>query len=93
MLGAYIANHSVAMGTGWLLGPEALTNGLVSVTHVLFWTPAVVVLIRQLSAIDRASPYGAWHIAALATMTISLFFDYRDGYIFLFMAPAGSGVM
>jgi hypothetical protein len=29
VLGAYVANHAVAMGTGWLLGPAAFTSGLV----------------------------------------------------------------
>jgi hypothetical protein len=87
VLGAYVANHSVAMGTGWLLGADALTNGLVSVTHVVFWTPAVVVLIMGLRTINRTSLYGGWHVAALATMGISLLFDYRDSYIYLFTSP------
>ena len=87
VLGAYVANHSVAMGTGWLLGADALTNGLVSVTHVVFWTPAVVVLIMGLRTINRASLYGGWHMAALATMAISLLFDYRDSYVYLFTGP------
>jgi hypothetical protein len=88
VLGAYIANHAVAMGTGSLLGAEVLTNGLVSVTHVVFWTPAVVMLVRGLQTINRASIYGGWHLAALATMVISLLFDYRDSAIYLFTNPA-----
>ena len=87
VLGAYVANHAVAIGTGSVLGAAVLTNGLVSTTHVIFWTPAVIVLIRHLPGVDRASLYGGWHIAALATMTISLFFDYRDAYIYLFTSP------
>ncbi len=87
VLGAYVANHSVAMGTGWLLGADALSNGLVSVTHVVFWTPAVVVLIMGLRTINRASLYGGWHMAALATMVVSLLFDYRDSYVYLFTSP------
>jgi hypothetical protein len=87
VLGAYVANHGVALSTGAVLGADMLTNGLVSVTHVVFWTPAVIVLIRGLRSLDRASIYGGWHIVALLTMVISLFFDYRDSWIFLFTDP------
>jgi len=87
VLGAYVANHAVAIGTGQILGADMLTNGLVSVTHVVFWTPAVVMLILGLRRASVASVYGAWHIVALATMVISLFFDYRDSFVFLFTSP------
>ena len=83
VLGAYVCNHAVAIGSGQIFGAEALTNGLVSVTHVVFWTPAVFMLIRGLGSLDRASVYGVWHIVAMLTMAISLFFDYRDTFIFL----------
>jgi hypothetical protein len=96
VLGAYVANHAVAIATGQILGADMLTNGLVSVTHVVFWTPAVVMLLlslrrmglRTVGSASVASVYGAWHIVALATMVISLFFDYRDSFVFLFTSPA-----
>ena len=91
VLGAYAANHAVAIGTGSFLGAQLLTNGLVSLTHVVFWTPAVIVLIRQLPSISRGSIYGVWHWVALATMVVSLLFDYRDSFIYLFSEPVLSG--
>jgi hypothetical protein len=87
VLGAYVVNHSVALGTGWIFGQDMLTNGLVSVTHVVFWTPAVYVLAVGLKKMSALTIYNTWHAVALLTMIISLFFDYRDSFVFLFLNP------
>ncbi|MFT7220085.1 MAG: hypothetical protein ACI8Z1_001702 [Candidatus Azotimanducaceae bacterium] len=72
----------------WLVfGQDMLTNGLVSVTHVVFWTPAVCVLAIGLKKTRAVTIYNTWHALALLTMMISLFFDYQDSLIFLFLNP------
>ena len=84
VLAAYAVNHSVAIGTG-MSGLVPMSDGLINVTHVVFWTPAVIVLARSLRTIDRGSVYGVWHMVAMATMIISLVFDYRDAFKYLFL--------
>ena len=51
--------------------------------------PAVVVLARGVGTLNRRSVYGVWHLLALATMVISLLFDYRDGVRYLFVGAPG----
>lgn len=84
VLAAFVVNHLVA-----IFGPFPPSNGLISLTHVVFWTPAVVMLVRGLRTLNRQSVYGVWHLLALATMVISLLFDYRDAFRYLFLSPAG----
>ena len=89
VLAAFVVNHVVAI-FGPIFGPLPPTsNGLISLTHVVFWTPAVVILARGLRTLNRQSVYGVWHLLALATMVISLLFDYRDAFRYLFLSPAG----
>ena len=56
-----------------------LTN-LLSLPHLLIWTPLVIYLLRELQArrIEPLSPFGAWSLIASGTATISLVFDVRD---------------
>ncbi len=83
VLAAYLTNHVVAIGLG-VSGLVPMSDGLINLTHVVFWTPAVVVLARGLSNLHRRTPYGIWHLLALTTMSISLVFDYRDAFKYLF---------
>ncbi len=84
VLAAFVVNHMVA-----IFGPFPPSNGLINLTHVVFWTPAVVVLARGVGTLNRRSVYGVWHLLALATMVISLLFDYRDGVRYLFVGAPG----
>ena len=84
VLAAFVFNHAVAIGTS-MSGLVPMSDGLINVTHVVFWTPAVVVLVRGLGTLNRRSVYGVWHVLALATMAISLVFDYRDAFRYLFL--------
>ena len=79
-----MANHTVAIGTG-MSGLVPMSDGAINLTHVVFWTPAVIVLARSLRTLNRRSIYGIWHLLALATMVVSLVFDYRDAFRYLFL--------
>ncbi len=83
VLAAYVTNHVVAIGTA-LSGLVPMSDGFINLTHVVFWTPAVVALVRTLPDLAFRSVYGVWHCLALATMSISLVFDYRDAFRYLF---------
>lgn len=56
-----------------------LTN-LLSLPHLLIWTPLVIYLLRELRErrIAPASPFGIWALTASGTAIISLVFDVRD---------------
>ena len=65
-----VATMALGMSVGW--------NKLWGVTHIVFWTPVVVLFIRRWGQIDKKSVYGVWFVAALATMIVSLVFDAKD---------------
>ena len=88
VLAAFVLNHAVALSLP-LSGLVQMSNGLINLTHVVFWTPAVVVLARGVGTLNRRSVYGVWHLLALATMVVSLLFDYRDGVRYLFVGAPG----
>ena len=74
LLLAFFLSIVAAMGLGMTIG----WNKLWGVTHLVFWTPAVVLFIRRWGQIDKKSIYGVWFVAALATMIVSLVFDAKD---------------
>ena len=65
-----VATMALGMTIGW--------NGLWGGTHLLFWTPAVIYLLRRLPSINTNGIYGNWYLLALATMIVSLVFDAKD---------------
>ena len=74
LLRAFFLSIVAAMGLGMTIG----WNKLWGVTHLVFWTPVVVLFIRRWGQIDKKSVYGVWFVAALATMIVSLVFDAKD---------------
>ena len=82
VLAAFVTNHVVAIGTG-ISGLVPMSDGLINLTHVVFWTPAVIMLALGFGRINRRSIYGVWYVLALLTMVISLVFDYRDTFRYL----------
>ena len=74
LLLAFFLSIVAAMGLGMTIG----WNKLWGVTHLVFWTPVVVLFIRRRGQIDKKSVYGVWFVAALATMIVSLVFDAKD---------------
>ena len=62
-----------------LISAYGLTN-LLSLTHLLVWTPVVVYFCRELQAerINVKSVFGVWSLVMVASAIISLVFDVRD---------------
>jgi len=62
-----------------LLRMVGLTN-LLSLTHLVIWSPLVVYLCRELRfrRIRIPSLFGGWAMLAISTCVISLVFDVRD---------------
>lgn len=64
--------------------PGVLTIGLLSVLHVVFWTPVVIILTRSVSELEHKTLYGAWSIVLMISLWISLLFDYQAAAKWLF---------
>lgn len=81
LLASQLATQAIGLGFGW--------NRLWGLAHVLFWTPAVVLLWRRWSRLSfeprlgrrtlHLTPlYRLWAGLTLGTMAISLAFDFVD---------------
>ncbi len=81
--GAYICSILAGFIVGRIVGAENYHYGSISLLHVIFWTPAVVAILRRLKSINFKSFYGVWLILALATMIFSLVYDWRDAITYL----------
>lgn len=53
-------------------------NRLLGLSHVLWWTPLVVYLVRRLPAISASTGFGRWVRVLIATNALSLVIDYTD---------------
>ncbi len=50
-------------------------NGLLGISHVIFWTPLLVHLYRLRATVDRASSVGHWFVALFVSNAVSLVMD------------------
>ncbi|MDH5232171.1 MAG: hypothetical protein OEZ58_20320 [Gammaproteobacteria bacterium] len=57
---------------------EAGLSRLLGLAHVLFWTPIVYYLVRQIKAMQAYPILLAWAKVCIVTMCLSLMFDYVD---------------
>ncbi len=66
-----------ALGTGWLYNKLGYVK-LLGLPHLLFWTPLAIYLFIRLRRGDLPK-YASWiMMITLATIVISLAFDYTD---------------
>ncbi len=82
VLGAFIVSHA------WIAILEitelyTVQGGLVSLGHIIVWTPAIIALLRYRSEIALPSAYGIWACMMLLFYAVSLVFDVRDAFIWL----------
>lgn len=76
-LAALIANIPAGLGTAWIYQYMGYVK-LLGLAHIIFWTPLAVYLYMQLKRSDLPQ-WPRWIImVALATLAISLAFDYTD---------------
>lgn len=58
-------------------------SGLVGLDHVVFWTPALVVMLKNRPFIRGFSIYNFWSGLATGCILFSFVFDLRDAYIYI----------
>lgn len=66
-----------------IIGADNYVYASLSLSHMVFWTPAVIAIIMRRRSVNWKSLYGFWLGLALATMLVSLLFDWRDGLVYL----------
>ncbi len=75
---AYVLTFLASFVVGQVSGPDAVLYVSLSLFHVIFWTPAMALAIMRRRREPSDGLYGLWLRLAIATMAISLVFDYRD---------------
>ena len=58
-------------------------SGLTSLVHVVFWTPALVVLVKHRPFTKGLSTYNVWAGLATGCILFSFVFDIKDAFIYL----------
>ena len=92
----FVRNH---MAARWVLGGFFLSHlwltivevtgaftvhgGLVSLGHIIFWSPAIYALYRYRPEIKFPSAYGFWACVMLFIYGVSMIFDFRDAVIWI----------
>lgn len=65
-----------------LLGLVPL-SGLVALVHIVFWSPALYLFLKNRPFLGKFSAYGLWSGVATGCILFSFVFDIRDAYIYL----------
>lgn len=58
-------------------------SGLVALVHLIFWTPALVILLKKRRFLKEHSLYAYWCGLITLVIIISFVFDLRDAAIYL----------
>jgi len=58
-------------------------SGLVSLIHIVFWSPGLYLLLTRRPFSKGVSPYAIWSGLMLMLIIISFFFDIRDAGIYI----------
>ena len=82
VLGGFFCSHL------WLTivevtGAFVVQGGLVSLGHIIFWSPAIYALYRYRSEIKLPSAYGIWACVMIFVYGVSMIFDVRDAAIWI----------
>ena len=73
----FLTNLGVYASMMWLYHQVGFVR-LLGLVHVVFWTPLAIYLWTRLKSTDIVSPYRQIMWLLLATMIVSLAFDYFD---------------
>jgi len=87
VLGGFFCSHL------WLTivevtGAFPVQGGLVSLGHIVFWSPGIYALYHYRSEIRLPSAYGIWACIMSLVFAVSMVFDIRDAAIWI-SAQAG----
>ena len=81
-LAGFAVSHSLVIGLE-ALDVAVMRKGLVSITHIIGWTPALIALVRTIPKTEWGTPFGVWCRALTFIIAVSLVFDVRDAIAYL----------
>ncbi|MEL7130194.1 MAG: hypothetical protein AAGK23_11665 [Pseudomonadota bacterium] len=58
-------------------------SGFIALIHLVFWTPALILLVQRRTFLKERSLYGAWTAIMTGVILFSFVFDIRDAAIYL----------
>ncbi len=73
-------------------GLATMRTGLVSLSHVMGWSPVLVILVREVADAPARSAYRVWCWMLLSIIGVSLIFDLRDAAMYLSYLATGHPV-
>jgi len=82
VVGGFLATIPTAIFLTEGLGVAPL-SGLFALMHVVFWSPALYILLKRRPFLKEQSFYGLWSAAITAVITFSFIFDIPDSFIYL----------
>ena len=88
VLGGFAASHLLVFVLS-VLPKVTLRVGMVSLTHLACWTPGYLLAIAHLQGNLSATFYDIWSVAIVSVISISFWFDLRDGSRYLRAAIQG----
>ena len=75
----------IVLSFGFLVPALGMTpfTGLAALTHLIFWSPGLYLLLKERPFLSGVSPYAIWSGLAAFMIIVSFFFDIRDAAIYL----------
>ena len=73
----FLVSVAVTVWMQWIHATDGFTR-LLGLPHVVLWTPVLAYLAFRVTRYDIASPYRQVIIVLMASMAVSLVFDYID---------------
>lgn len=87
-IGGFVVSHALVAFIE-LAGPFTLRFGIVSCTHLIGWTPALLRLRRELRPTAIGTGYGAWVRLMMLVITVAFVFDLRDAGMLIYYVLSG----
>lgn len=78
IVGGFIALAILTRGLGF-----AEISGLIALFHLIFWTPALIILLRNRWFLKESSWFGRWTGVLTFVIMFSFIFDIRDAAIYV----------
>lgn len=85
VLAGFVVSHLLVFVLS-VLPKVTLRVGMVSLTHLACWMPGYLLAIAQFPFHLPTTAYEVWTIAIVAVLSISFWFDLRDGSRYLLAA-------
>ena len=82
VVGGFLATIPATMLLTGPLGAAPL-SGLFALMHVVFWSPALYILLTRRPFLHEKSLYGLWSAAITAVIIFSFIFDIPDSFVYL----------